>query len=623
MSGHPDIQAFLKEHPWPAEWQNKGPFLHRLWVWDFPVSMEALWPHLADTSTFNKRLGLGEMKFREENGRLQGEAVNLGIKSVWEEIPWEWEYGRTLSNLRVYSRGFGKAVRSVYSVEALPSGGVRLFVYFGWVLDGILGRLLLPQSMRWLKKRYDVVLGEIVTRLQKKIIFPPPEPPPVLSPESLGRLDAARQELIQKKCPADLVDRVLEWIRTCPDNELLRIRPREIAAKWSVDERALLGVFLRATRQGTMVLTWDIVCPHCRGVRRELLHLSEIPEKEECEACGIDFSATGLHAVEITFRVHPSVRLVEPRLYCAAEPATKPHILFKRKLLPGEKQVHPTIFPAGAYRLRIEGEKSYSLLDLQDAIPEKKVVWDASASPFETAAHSAPDLALENTDAEEHIFVVEENRADRNALRPGDLFTFQDFRDLFSAESVSPDLQLELGIQTVLFTDLVGSSRFYHSVGDAAAFSKVRDHFNKIFESVKRHKGAVVKTIGDAAMAAFSGASDALAAALEMREVFENGELGDLRIRISLHTGACLAVHLNSAIDYFGNAVNLAAKLQAASGSGEIVLTEATLKSPDVEKMLWDDGFVVEAFDFPLVWTKGDIVKAIRVKGKKGTPFSK
>lgn len=617
MSGRPDLETFLKKYPWPAEWRDKGPFLHRLWSWEFPVSMEALWPHLADTSTFNKRLGLDEMKFREENGRLQGEAINLGIKSVWEEIPWEWEYGRTLSNMRVYSKGFGKAVRSVYSVEKTPTGGVRLYVYFGWVLGGIIGRLLLPQSMRWLEKRYDVVLNEIVTRLQRKVVLPPPEPPPVLSPESLRRLEAARQELIRKKNPAAIVDRLLEWLRTCPDNELLRIRPREIAKKMAVEERELLGVFLHATRQGILVLTWDVVCPHCRGVRRELLNLNEIPEKEECEACGIDFSATGLHAVEITFRVHPSVRVVEPRLYCAAEPATKPHIVFKKKLLPGERQIHPTIFPVGPYRLRLEGEKSYSLLDLQDISPEKKVSWRTDAGPFEASAHSSPELALENTDQVERIFVVEENRADQNALRPGDLFTFQDFRDLFSEQSVSPDLQLELGIQTVLFTDLVGSSRFYHTVGDAAAFSKVRDHFIKIFDSVKKHNGAVVKTIGDAAMAAFSKASDALAAALEMRKTFENGEVGDLRIRVSLHSGACLAVHLNSAIDYFGSAVNLAAKLQAASGSGEIVLTETTLKSSDVEKMLWDDGFLVEAFDFPLKWTERETVKAFRVKGKK------
>ncbi|MBL8993031.1 MAG: adenylate/guanylate cyclase domain-containing protein, partial [Spirochaetia bacterium] len=469
MPAHPDIPSFLKKYPWPAEWRNKGKFLHALWSWDFPVSMEALWPHLADTSTFNKRLGLPEMKFREENGRLQGESVNLRVRSVWEEVPWEWEYGSYLSNMRVYSKGFGKAVRSVYSVEKLPSGGVRLFVYFGWVLGGILGRLLLPQSMRWLEKRYDAVLNEIVARLTRKVILPPPEPPPVLSPASIRRLEAARQELLRKKNPEKIVDRVLEWLRTCPDNELLRIRPRELAQKWGVEERGLLGVFLHATRQGALVLTWDVVCPHCRGVRRELLNLSEIPEKEECEACGIDFSATGLHAVEITFRVHPSIRVVEPRLYCAAEPATKPHIVFKKKLLSGETQIHPTIFPAGPYRLRLEGEKSYSLLELRDESKEKKVSWKTNAGPFEASAHSAPDLALENVDASERIFVVEENRADQNALRPGDLFTFQDFRDLFSEQSVSPDLQLELGIQTVLFTDLVGSSRFYHTVGDAAA----------------------------------------------------------------------------------------------------------------------------------------------------------
>ncbi len=346
----------------------------------------------------------------------------------------------------------------------------------------------------------------------------------------------------------------------------------------------MLRAALHATRRGVLTLSWDVVCPHCRAARLEARTLGDVPAQAQCEPCGVDFAATGLDALEATFRPHPTVRRPQPRLYCAAEPAKKPHIALQRVVAPGAAETVGARLPDGRYRLRVKGEKGYAVRDLA----------------------AGAGLTLENPGPGEKTFVLERSELDLDALRPGDLFAFQEFRDLFTEESVGQDLQLEIGVQTILFTDLIGSTRFYEEAGDAAAFAQVRRHFVKVFEVVRRHDGAVVKTIGDAALGAFQRPADALRAAVELQEWF-NGRNPQtaLRIRISVHSGPCLAVNLNSAIDYFGSTVNLASKLQAAVEAQQIVYTDAVAADPEAKTYLAGVPARPVTIDFPLKWSGG------------------
>jgi class 3 adenylate cyclase len=102
--------------------------------------------------------------------------------------------------------------------------------------------------------------------------------------------------------------------------------------------------------------------------------------------------------------------------------------------------------------------------------------------------------------------------------------------------------------------------------------------------AVREHDGAVVKTIGDAVMAAFADPADALDAALAIRDAIagfnrtlaaETGADVAIVVKLGLHCGPCIAVTLNDRLDYFGRAVNLAARLQGESRGGDIVVSEA------------------------------------------------
>jgi class 3 adenylate cyclase len=82
-------------------------------------------------------------------------------------------------------------------------------------------------------------------------------------------------------------------------------------------------------------------------------------------------------------------------------------------------------------------------------------------------------------------------------------------------------------------------------------------------------------------MASFLDPADALRAALDMRGDIArfNTEAGadQLALKVGLHAGACLAVTLNDRLDYFGQTVNTAARVQALADAGEIVVSEDVL----------------------------------------------
>jgi class 3 adenylate cyclase len=166
----------------------------------------------------------------------------------------------------------------------------------------------------------------------------------------------------------------------------------------------------------------------------------------------------------------------------------------------------------------------------------------------------------------------------------------QTFRDVFKADNLHFDQRLKITSLTFLFTDLKGSTALYERVGDLTAFDLVRAHFRVLLEIIASEKGAVVKTIGDAVMATFVRPEHAVVAGLKMRAAMDalNAERGnaDLVVKIGIHEGPCLAVMLNERQDYFGQTVNIAARVQSLSTSQEIHITGPVIDAPEVATIL-------------------------------------
>ncbi|HZI39286.1 MAG TPA: adenylate/guanylate cyclase domain-containing protein, partial [Acidimicrobiia bacterium] len=127
----------------------------------------------------------------------------------------------------------------------------------------------------------------------------------------------------------------------------------------------------------------------------------------------------------------------------------------------------------------------------------------------------------------------------------------------------------------VLFTDLVGSTELRSRLGEDAAEELRREHDRLIAGGIEANRGRLVKHLGDGMMATFTGASDALAAAVAIQQALDrhnrsgSGE-APLEVRIGISAGDVTF----EAEDCFGTPVIEAARLCAAAGGGRILVTD-------------------------------------------------
>jgi predicted ATPase/Flp pilus assembly protein TadD len=128
--------------------------------------------------------------------------------------------------------------------------------------------------------------------------------------------------------------------------------------------------------------------------------------------------------------------------------------------------------------------------------------------------------------------------------------------------------ELPSGRVTLLFTDVEGSTRLLHELGDGYA-DVLADHRRTLREAFARHHGTEVDTQGDAFFFVFPTADAAISAAGEGCELLESGPV---RVRIGIHTGA---PQLTSE-GYVGADVHLAARIGAVGHGGQVVISDAT-----------------------------------------------
>jgi class 3 adenylate cyclase len=175
-------------------------------------------------------------------------------------------------------------------------------------------------------------------------------------------------------------------------------------------------------------------------------------------------------------------------------------------------------------------------------------------------------------------------------LTGGRLLVTQSFRELFRSELIRAAEGIGVRDVTVIFTDLKGSTALYERIGDLKAFSLVQQHFERLLQVTVANNGAVIKTIGDAVMAAFEKPSDAVRAAIVMRkeiELFNELHQGqDIVLKIGIHRGPSIAVTLNERLDYFGRTVNIAARVPNRANGYEICFSESVRDAPGVEALV-------------------------------------
>ena len=130
---------------------------------------------------------------------------------------------------------------------------------------------------------------------------------------------------------------------------------------------------------------------------------------------------------------------------------------------------------------------------------------------------------------------------------------------------------LPSGTVTLLFTDVEGSTRLWEAERDAMA-AALRRHDEILREAIEQVGGYVFKTVGDAFCAAFSAARAGLDAALTAQRSLAAQSWPTSRpivVRMGLHAGVCE----ERDGDYFGPAVNRAARLLTVASGGQVLVS--------------------------------------------------
>jgi class 3 adenylate cyclase len=427
---------------------------------------------------------------------------------------------------------------------------------------------------------------------------------------------------LRNSAAPDVVAAIENLISEGSDRELCRVNIISFAAKRGLDEEKTIGGFLHAARLGLFELTWNVLCPGCGGVLDVTSTLKSVhKENYDCALCASGYEPTLDAMVEVAFTVNPRVRRI-----AAHDPHMLPVWEYYRQIFWGsgvdlpeegfedvmeEVSIDSIELPAGqkaqmslqmpaqflivfepvthtAHFIDVKGEPTKERQNLSlifNKVQSKTITTEMRPGPLRLSVENRSDVRTLPSiwiagDTLHHL--LGKRKPFLTAKR---LLTNQIFRDIYRTDTLDVDQGLKLTSLTFLFTDLKGSTELYDRVGDLVAYDLVRAHFRVLNEIVAAEAGAVVKTIGDAVMATFPSADRALAAALRMRQSVQDIK-NDMLIKIGIHEGPCLAVTLNDRLDYFGQTVNIAARVQSLADSQGILVTRPVMENPQVAKML-------------------------------------
>ena len=306
-----------------------------------------------------------------------------------------------------------------------------------------------------------------------------------------------------------------------------------------------------------MAMGWDLLCPRCRGAKSRVRRLNELPKSAHCSSCNIDYERNFSRNVELTFHPEPWIRPLPDGELCLLGPGTARHIRFQAEVAARSAKTFDLSLAPGPYRFRTveAGAEVDGDVGAAGVIP----TLTARGSDILLGGASGPgEFAIRNDSDRPLAFVVEDRNWAQDALTGDRVIAMPAFRRLCPEQLLRPGDNAEISWIAIMFTDLKGSTELYDVLGDATAYSLVRDHFAFLSDRVQRNHGFVVKTVGDAVMAAFLRPDDAVRAALAIQDDVvsfnsarsTNKSATPIVLKPGLHAGSCIAVTTGDVLDY-------------------------------------------------------------------------
>jgi class 3 adenylate cyclase len=555
---------------------------------EFDEPVEEVWEILSDTERLNLVSGSGFTPYiAEDLVQPDGSVVRYARKQIgpftwrWREGLGEWVEGRFMNHVRVFENGPFKELNLLASFAPTKSGtrvSLEFFARWSSMTGDVLNRIGFLHTITHQVKRGASKMMTDHRALKSTGVASPANSTNrrSLKRDAREQVAAAIVELQAGPYAHDLADKLSAYLSNADDLALVALRPLELADSWHAPPEQVIELFVAAHKSGLLAMRWEIMCPRCRGGKSQSLLLSDLPREVHCDSCNIDYERDFSKNVELLFSPSQRLRDLPIGTFCLMSPATTRHVKVQCDLQPAQIRTEQSSLPDGRYRIRTldpGGEREVELFG--GAIPEVRVSQDdiEIGNPGKSG-----EIRMINLDSRPRSIVIENTAWSEHCLTGPRVIGSPAFRSLCPEQLLRPGDNVEVDDVTILFSDLSGSTALYESIGDSRAFSLVRDHFEFLSKHIERNHGVIVKTIGDAVMAAFADPKAALVAAIAIQDdvgTFNSRvEQAAIELKIGLHRGQCIAVTTNGFLDYFGTTVNMAARLQSQAGGGEIVVSK-------------------------------------------------
>lgn len=422
------------------------------------------------------------------------------------------------------------------------------------------------------------------------------------------------------------------------EDKLRHLNPYTFSKENNFSEEQCIELFIHAAKVGLLDFSYNLVCPACGGIvssRKDFQTIQD--DKFHCAACNLDTTFSLDDQIEVDFSIHPGIKKLKP---VSLQKFEQYYRSFFSLNFVKASQINSYIMESIAAYGVIEADStkefsieksetdicrfisiennaaieivySSNLLKGEETQEAQFVAGSFSPSLIELRAHKL-NLTIKNLSKKPISIILYRPEKKRimelfiknpiqrkKFLTAKDLFNNQSFRELFRVQ-LSDGFNLNVKSLTIMFTDLRGSTEMYDKAGDHMAYKLVQEHFEILMRVVKLHSGAIIKTMGDAIMATFSNRIDGFLAAREMmKRIQEMNESWkkkgyELGLKVGLNEGSALAVNNDERIDYFGQAVNIAARVQGLAKAGEIWISDSIYSFPGVAEKILENHYLLE-----------------------------
>jgi class 3 adenylate cyclase len=570
--------------------ENQGEVLLQEFIIASPV--DTVWAVIADHDLLRRKMGMGTVNFTwhpaaESGSVLEGEYDVPFGKAHFFEKPYEWVASAYSIGTRLFDKGPMRYASLSFHLEAVDPKHTKVKALMKVVLQGPLRKIY------WLKLQKTIAnFHEVVQDLVQHVRSSQPQ-----SFEASMRPQAPEAELLRYRTILKRlepfhaqIDALADYRARASERFLQRLRPYEIADYYKIPRQNTLAFFLEGTQLGLFTLNWDLLCPGCRGAKKQSKSLRDLDRKVHCEACGINFEVIDSKDVELSFQFGGELAVPPAPVYCIGNPGRSPTIHAQIPFAPHEMRTVTVSLRGHTYRLRDmkDGHLLRLIVDDKGLKQLNRADLDKLKKQGELRVQPQLNLHWENPSSAWQVLRFDCLDPHHDAATADQVTSLPAYKHLFGDDALRPGMQLGVGHLVFLFSDIRGSTQLYRELGDSKAFRLVQDHFAIMEEFIRKEGGSIVKTIGDAVMASFIDEEAAIKAAMAIQNYYESHKQENhlQGLKIALHSGPCIMVNLNDHMDYFGTTVNICSRLLDQAHDEDIIISGSLFQMPKVQEFL-------------------------------------